>query len=326
MNELLNELYYNPTSGFQGLDKLYKKAKAMDKKITKKFVKEWLDEQEKQQITQQEKKTKRIFNSIISPEVRNNFQADIMYLPHPTKNRFKYLLTCIDVYSRKVFAEPIKNKNTEHTLKAMQKILKKSGIPKNLNVDAGGEFDNKVFKEYADEQNITIWMSNPEQENKNSIIERFHRTLRNMLLKYEIATKKPYINDLQKLIKNYNDTEHSTIQTEPNKIWNDEKPNLQQITYVSYDFLVGDKVRHAVKLKQFDKASSTEKYTKQIYTITRIDKNSYYLADKANNELTKKFRGYELKLAVGNDIDNDDKQKQKNKIKEKLKKLQKELE
>ena len=34
-----------------------------------------------------------------------------------------------------------------------------------------------------------------------------------MLLKYETAMKKPYIDDLQKLINNYNNTEHSTIKT-----------------------------------------------------------------------------------------------------------------
>ena len=58
MEEILTNLYYNPLTGFQGLDKLYKKAKAIDTKITKQKVKDWLKEQETEQITKQEKSTK----------------------------------------------------------------------------------------------------------------------------------------------------------------------------------------------------------------------------------------------------------------------------
>ena len=79
MEEILTNLYYNPLTGFQGLDKLYKKAKAIDTNITKQKVKDWLKEQETEQITKQEKSTKHNYDSIISPEVGNNFQMDIMY-------------------------------------------------------------------------------------------------------------------------------------------------------------------------------------------------------------------------------------------------------
>ena len=58
MEAILTNLYYNPLTGFQGLDKLYKKAKAIDTKITKLKVKDWLKEQETEQITKQEKSTK----------------------------------------------------------------------------------------------------------------------------------------------------------------------------------------------------------------------------------------------------------------------------
>ena len=169
MEKLLEELYYNPLTGFQGINKLYKKAKELNKKITLKFVKEWLEQQETQQITKEEKKTKRIYDTIISPSVRNNFQSDIMYLPNPSKNKFKYLLTTIDVYSRKAFVQPLKKKDAVDTLKGFQLILKKSGTPKNLNLDEGAEFDNKIFKDFAEKNNITLWFSNPQQENKNAI-------------------------------------------------------------------------------------------------------------------------------------------------------------
>ena len=325
MEKLLEELYYNPLTGFQGINKLYKKAKELNKKITLKFVKEWLEEQETQQITKEEKKTKRIYDTIISPSVRNNFQSDIMYLPNPSKNKFKYLLTTIDVYSRKAFVQPLKKKDAVDTLKGFQLILKKSGTPKNLNLDEGGEFDNKIFKDFAEKNNITLWFSNPQQENKNAIIERFHRTLRNMLLKYEIALKKPYINDIQTIVENYNNTEHKTIKTTPNLIWKGKEDNTQEVKNVVYDFKEGDRVRYAVKRSAFDKASSTEKYSRDVYTISRIYGKGYYLENKKGVELKKKYRGFELKHAVGGDVKQIE-DKEEEKLKRNLKKEMKQLE
>jgi transposase InsO family protein len=299
MEELLNKLYYDPSTGFQGLDKLYRKAKLVDPKVTKKRVKEWLDEQATQQITSAQKKTKKIYSTIISPRVRNNFQVDIMYLPNPTKNKFPYILTCIDVYSRKAFVVPIKNKTAITTLHAFKKLMVKTGKPKNINLDAGGEFDNTLFKKFCEENDIKLWISDPEADNKNAIVERFHRTLRGILLKYEVARGRPYIADLNALVENYNDSFHKTIKTTPNKIWKGEEPNKQDVNYVVYDFLVGDIVRHEVKNKAFTKASSNVKYTKDIYTISKIIGSAYYLTNKKGQELKKPFRGHELTKAVG---------------------------
>jgi hypothetical protein len=108
MEELFTDLYYNPKTGFTSRDKLYRRAKELDNNITLKIVKEFLNRQPTDQITKQTSRQK-VFSSIISPSVRNNYQMDIFVLPNPTLNQgFKYLLTCIDVYSRFAFVK--KNK------------------------------------------------------------------------------------------------------------------------------------------------------------------------------------------------------------------------
>jgi len=43
--ELLNKLYYDPETGFQSKQKLYKKAKAIDNSITLKIVDDFLKRQ-----------------------------------------------------------------------------------------------------------------------------------------------------------------------------------------------------------------------------------------------------------------------------------------
>lgn len=110
IDDLLEKLYYNEYTGFQGIDKLYRKAKLLNPNIRKTDVKEFLERQSDYQLTKPIKKPK--YSTIVSPSVRNNFQMDIMYLPDPsTTDGYKYLLTCIDVYRRYVFRTIIENKN-----------------------------------------------------------------------------------------------------------------------------------------------------------------------------------------------------------------------
>ena len=202
--ELLQKLYYDPLTGFQSQNKLYKKAHAIDATITNSKVKKFLDEQSTAQITKQVKRNK-VFSTILSSNTRGNYQADLFMLPNPTQNKgYKYLLTMIDVYSRYVFVAPLKTKTGEVVLDAFKMLFKESGICRNLNLDLGSEFVYAPFVNYCESNNIKLWYSNPEQSNKNAIIERFHRTLRNLILKYTVANGKSYIDVLPDLIKNYN--------------------------------------------------------------------------------------------------------------------------
>lgn len=312
--DLLHNLYYDEATGFQSAEKLYKKAKAIDAKITLKLVKEFLAQQATQQITQQVKRNKK-YDTIISPSLHNNYQTDLMNLPNPSQNKgFKYLLTMIDVYSRYAFVKPLKTKTGDVVFKAFKDLITENGLCKNLNCDLGSEFIYNPFVKYCKENDITLWYSNPEQDNKNAIIERFHRTLRNLILKYTVANGKGYIDVLPNLIKNYNSTYHKTIQTEPIEIWQGNEKNEQKIHNIENIFNVGDKVRHIIDNKTFDKKSSSNTYTKTIYTISRIEGKSIYLDD-----LTKPFKSFQLQLAVGDDMNtNYDKNIKKTNKKEKI--------
>jgi hypothetical protein len=58
---------------------------------------------------------------------------DIMYLRNLKQNKnFKYLVTCIDVYSRYKFCLPIKEKEGQSVLRVVKKRFEEHGIPKIL--------------------------------------------------------------------------------------------------------------------------------------------------------------------------------------------------
>jgi transposase InsO family protein len=278
-------------------------------------VKEFLTNQSTHQITQQLKKNK-IYETIKSPSVRNNYQADVCYLPNPTINKgFKYILTCIDVYSRFAFAKPIKFKDGENVFHAFKIMMEEYGLPKNLNIDRGKEFIYKPFVEYCKNNNIELWYSDPQQDNKNAIIERWHRTLRNMVLKYTTATGKPYIGILQQLINNYNTTFHKTVQGIPMDIWKGEAKNNQSFKLIQHTLKVGDRVRHIIEKEGFLKNSSTANYSKKTFLITEVIKNAYFLEG-----LTKPFREHELIEAKGEDVsDKNDSKIEEAKVKERIK-------
>lgn len=300
VDELLDSLYYDATTGYQGVEKLLYKARQYNKSVSRDDVQSFLNNQPSYQLTKQITRNKE-YSSIKSKGVRNNFQIDIMYLPDPsTTGGYKYLLTCMDVYSRFVFVQALRTKTGEEVFDKLRFMFQQSGIPKNINFDLGSEFIDRRMINYCEDNGIEIWYSSPNQDNKNAIIERFHRTLRNLILKYKMASSKPYIHVLPKLIKNYNTSFHKTIQDTPMNIWTGKNKNNQPIKRIYYDFEVGDKVRHINERNTFDKKSSTNTYTKKIFTITRIDGRSYFLDDQQ-----KAYRGHELIKAIGEDLTTD---------------------
>jgi hypothetical protein len=321
MNSELKKLYEDPEFGLSSKAKFYKKAKELIPSLTLKDVDEFLKSQAVNQIVKPINTKDREYNTIISFGVRNNYQIDIFILPHPQQNKgFKYLLTCVDVYSRYGDVEAIKTKSGDVVLTAFKSIIERMGKCVNLNCDEGSEFIYKPFQKYCEDNDIKIWMSDPEQEKKNAIIERWHRTLRNIILKYVLIKGKGYIDVLPKIIKNYNNTEHRTIQAKPIDVWEGKTRPEQAIAKVEMKFKVGDRVRHIMKKGTFDKSSSTNTYTIAVYTITRIDGNSIYLED-----LKKPFRDYELLIAVENENNNAEKFNKKVEIEKKQNKVKRRL-
>lgn len=318
-NELLHKLHNDARTGFQGINKLYKKAHLINENITLKDVSDFVKNQPSYQLTKPIKKSDIKYSTIVSPNIRNNFQMDIMYLPDTTTTEgYKYLLTCIDVYSRMAFVQLLKTKTGQEVFDKFKFLLRKSGIPKNINVDLGSEFIDNKFLKFCEENDIKLWYSSVNQDNKNAIVERFHRTLRNIILKYKMATNEPYIRKIPDFIFNYNTTYHSTIKDYPLNIWNGASKNNQKISRVHYPFKVGDMVRTINYKNVFDKKSSLNTYTKKVYEITRIEGNSFYLDD-----LQKAFRGHELLLANSGDLTSDFDERIKRETKEK--KIEREL-
>ena len=73
-------------------------------------------------------------------------------------NGIKYLLTCIDVFSKYAWVVPMKSKDGKSSLDAFRKILTESKRkPEKLQSDAGKEFFNSYFKTFLKKENIILY-------------------------------------------------------------------------------------------------------------------------------------------------------------------------
>ena len=113
------------------------------------------------------------------------------------------LLTVIDVFSRYGWMVPLKTKTGLEVASALKKIFQYRKGSK-LWVDRGREFYNKHVQEL-------IPLYSTENEEKSSVVERWNRTMKEKMFKYFSANStRKYIDILDRLVEDYNNTRHSS--------------------------------------------------------------------------------------------------------------------
>ena len=121
----------------------------------------------------------------------------------------------IDSFSKYAWVAPLKNKKGGSIANAFQKILDKSGRKTNkIWIDKGSEFYNNSFKKWLKDNNIE--MQSIPNERKSLVAERLIRTLNTKICKYMTSiSKNGYIDKLDGIVNEYNNTYHRTIKMKP---------------------------------------------------------------------------------------------------------------
>ena len=120
----------------------------------------------------------------------------------------KYLLAVIDVFSKYGWLIPLKDKTGKSVASALKTIFKVRK-PEKMWVDKGKEFYNKNVKDL-------IELYSTENEEKSSVVERWIRTMNEKMWKYFTANStNVYTNALSDLVREYNNTRHSSIKMSP---------------------------------------------------------------------------------------------------------------
>ena len=272
MNKELEKLYYNPKYGFTSSTKFYKIARENNINVTQKEINEFINNQAVTQIFREQKRPEK-FSSIVADKIRNEYQIDIMIYDRYQWKQYKYILVIIDIHSRYAEARAMTNRENTTIMENIKSIIKILGKPKIISGD--NEFNTIEFKKYCLENDIGAKFSEPLEIQKNSIVERFNKTLAGYIKKLREALKvydwPKYLDDI---MSNYNNNYHRIIRNTPYNIFFEKGKNKQDIIIVPRKFKVNDKVRLRLKKKVFDK-SDVLYFSKEVYIVDDIEKDIY---------------------------------------------------
>ncbi len=213
-------------------------------------------------------------------EIDEYWQVDLIDLSKIAWHNkgMKFLLCIIDVLSRFAWVIPLPNKKADSCRDGFKNIFDSGRIPKYIYSDWGNEFKGsckELFKKY----NVTHIDSN--STNKASIVERFNRTLKEKMWRYfSHNNTKTYINILNDLVQNYNNSYHRSIKNKPNSVTESNTNHVKEALYsidnelddyiVDFEYKIGDYVRIPTDKTIFEKGYAP-KWSKEVYIIHQLN-------------------------------------------------------
>lgn len=215
LKNTLSQIYYDPThpASFSTPWVLYDAVKKILPDVTIDLVKLWLRKQASYTL-HKETKTNFLRRKVLVRGPRHQYQADLLDMSSLKgyNNQSRYILTIIDCFSRLATAIPQRGKKANYTLEALKKGFEDlGGFPKKFQTDNGTEFYNSTVGSFLQDNDV-IHFSTFQSDTKAQIVERFNRTLRNIISKYFVSNKtKRYLDILPSLLQGYNSRKHSAF-------------------------------------------------------------------------------------------------------------------
>ena len=229
----------------------------------------------------------------------NIWGADLadMQLISKFNKGFRFLLCVIDIFNKYALVVPLKDKKGISIVNAFQKILKESDKkPNKIWVDKGSEFYNNSFKKWLKDNDIEMYLIHKKEI--SVVAERFIRTLKNKIYKYMTSiSKNVYIDKLDDIIDEYNNTYHRTIKIKPIDVKDNKYINFEkEVNKKDPKFKVGDYVRIS-KYKNIFAKGYMPNWSEEVFIISKIKNTvlwTYIINDLNGEEIIGKLYEKEL--------------------------------
>ena len=188
--------------------------------------------------------------------------ADLIDIQAVSKdnNGIKYQLTVIDIFYKFVCVIALKRKTGQEVANAFSRILRERRPSKCRQIKVW----NSIIK-----TSKLVELYSTENEEKSCVIERFIRTIKEKMLKYFSANNtRKFVDVLDLLVDQYNNTIHSSIKMTPketsrkeneNKVWRNLYPEFGG-KMLTPKFSIGDNVRITKEKKTLD-SGCTQRWT-----------------------------------------------------------------
>ena len=196
--------------------------------------------------------------------------ADFRLNTHGSKNDdHHYFLQASDVFTRKTYTEPLRNKTAAQVDEAMRKILNKvpnEGRNAVLTTDKGKEFSNmeKVLPEDAVHRE-------KESVNDIAVVDRTMQTLKKDLEDKAQTTGKGWVHNLKEVTSNYNFRPSSAVHGSPDTVGEENA----QTFYVMQDQAKNFMHNRNLTMSRQKAISDAGAYREPIYNGGRSFKPAY---------------------------------------------------
>jgi transposase InsO family protein len=214
--------------------------------------------------------------------VNGHWQIDLIDFQKYRERGYNWILTVVDVFSKYLWARPLKHKSAEEVKEALSDIFKERR-PIVLQSDNGTEFRNKVLTDYLHLWGITQVFSKSYTPTTQGLVERYNQTLKHKIYNGFLRNKnKKWLDDLPSYVENINNSKQSTIKETPYEVQKKDTPELHALveqrliarnrkkTERAPVFRVGDTVRINLPRGRntFDKRLI--KWSREIYPVQKV--------------------------------------------------------
>ena len=270
------DLYNDPNQGIGlGIQSMYNKLIEQYLNIKRKEVGEFIKQQAVYQITKPEPLP--VNKPIIGHQPNERWAVDLidMIIYEGYNKHFKYILSGIDYFSKKVFAVPLRSKTPQTTLRGLERAITEqmgNTIQRIIQSDNGGEFKNKTFKDWARAHHIHLINTLSYTPTGNALVENSNKWIRKMIKEGFVRYKSfNWVDHLHEYVFNRNEMKHSVIKRKPNTVWSaghEDDEDDEDINIIKDRLIANAKKKlERVQVQEFDvgdvvRASMSSLYSK----------------------------------------------------------------
>jgi len=275
----------------KGIKNVYKYISSKYINITRDDVAEFLSKQKDFQMTRNIKKV--VNKPIVERKPNNRWQIDLIDMTKYENYNYgkKYILNCVDVFSRKIWLRSLSNRLASSITNAVSDIIDEANIKPNIiQTDNGNEFKEE-FKEFLSEQGITQIFNNPYSPNENAIVERSNQEVRKIIRTLMLADNSlKWYDKLDQVVEHRNNAFNETIKASPNQIWTADKNKISSRSLP--ESIIKDNPKLMARVNIVNKALKSIKKYEQI--------DNYEVGEQVRVKMSAIFNNIRKLLKEGN--------------------------